>query len=92
MTPPEPRTAAPPRMTGIWEVESGPPLRDSDHSTEMLRILRHVTEAMPPDADIRGAAIQIGDYRWRFHRLSPLTLLEGPDGGYAVLAELEKQP
>jgi hypothetical protein len=88
----EAKRDAAPRMTGIWEIVSGPPLRDADHSTEMLRVLRHVTEAMPPGADIRGAEIQIGDYRWRFHRLSPLTLLEGPDGGYAVLAELEKQP
>ena len=73
------------RMTGIWEMTSGPQLRDSDHTTSMLAVLRAITMAIPPDAPLVEATIQLGAYRWQFRRLSPLTLVEGPDGWYAVL-------
>lgn len=77
-----------PRMTGIWEMVAGPPLRREDPSdpNSMLALLRGITEAIPPDAPVQAMSVQLGEYRWEFRRLAPLTLLEGPDGAYAVLS------
>lgn len=71
-------------MTGVWEIESGPP-RVSDEGGAMLAVLRAITHAIPPDAPVHEMTVQLGQFRWRFRRLGVLTLLEGPDGGYAVL-------
>jgi uncharacterized cupin superfamily protein len=36
-------------------------------------------------------SVQLGQWRWHFRRLGVLTLVEGPDGGYAVLNQ-ERSP
>ena len=73
------------RMTGVWEIESGPSKIHDDTGAAMLALLRRITEAIPADTPLHGMTVEVGDFRWRFRRLGVLTLLEGPDGGYAVL-------
>lgn len=75
------------RLTGIWEITAGPPRLASEATASMLATLRRITEAIPPDAPVAAMTIQLGQWTWAFRRLAPLTLLEGPDGAYAVLAE-----